>query len=79
MNALPAILNPEFLTKDAADRILLDGPEDPVSRPIDQAETASPSIAAPEHEKVHDERLWAETRPRDAAPHRHHQLQLLSG
>src|SRR5262252_9479157 len=27
-------------------------------RPIDQAEAAARFIAAPEHEKMHDERLW---------------------
>jgi L-lactate dehydrogenase complex protein LldF len=28
------------------------------NRPIDQAEAAARFIAAPEHEKMHDERLW---------------------
>ena len=51
------------------------------SRPIDQAEAAARFIAAPEHEKMHDERLWdvlQQTRSRNTASHRH-QLQLLSG
>jgi len=29
------------------------------NRPVDQAEAAARFIAAPEHEKMHDERLWA--------------------
>ena len=28
------------------------------NRPIDQVEAAARFIAAPEHEKMHDERLW---------------------
>ena len=32
------------------------------NRPIDQAEAAARFIAAPEHEKMHDERLWDETK-----------------
>ena len=35
------------------------------SRPIDQAEAAARFIAAPEHEKMHDERLWDLRQKRD--------------
>ena len=34
-------------------------------RPIDQAEAAARFIAAPEHEKMHDERLWDLRQKRD--------------
>jgi hypothetical protein len=36
------------------------------NRPIDQAEAAARFIAAPEHEKMHDERLWDLRRKRDS-------------
>jgi L-lactate dehydrogenase complex protein LldF len=35
------------------------------SRPVDQAEAAARFIAAPEHEKMHDERLWDLRQKRD--------------
>jgi len=35
------------------------------NRPIDQAEAAARFIAAPEHEKMHDERLWDLRQKRD--------------
>jgi L-lactate dehydrogenase complex protein LldF len=38
-------------------------------RPIDQNEAASRFIAAPEHEKMHDERLWDLRGKRDAQMH----------
>jgi hypothetical protein len=34
-------------------------------RPIDQVEASARFIAAPEHEKVHDERLWDLRQKRD--------------
>jgi L-lactate dehydrogenase complex protein LldF len=39
------------------------------SRPIDQAEAAARFIAAPEHEKMHDERLWDLRQKRDREMH----------
>ena len=39
------------------------------SRPIDQAEAAARFIAAPEHEKMHDERLWDLRQKRDCEMH----------
>ena len=39
------------------------------SRPIDQAEAAARFIAAPEHEKMHDERLWDLRQKRDHEMH----------
>jgi L-lactate dehydrogenase complex protein LldF len=39
------------------------------SRPIDQAEAAARFIAAPEHEKRHDERLWDLRQKRDREMH----------
>jgi L-lactate dehydrogenase complex protein LldF len=39
------------------------------NRPIDQAEAAERFIAATEHEKAHDERLWDMRRRRDTAAH----------
>jgi L-lactate dehydrogenase complex protein LldF len=39
------------------------------SRPIDQAEAAERFIAAPEHEKMHDERLWDLRQKRDREMH----------
>jgi len=39
------------------------------SRPIDQAEAAARLIAAPEHEKMHDERLWDLRQKRDREMH----------
>jgi L-lactate dehydrogenase complex protein LldF len=38
-------------------------------RPIDQAEAAARFIAAPEHEKMHDERLWDLRQKRDRQAH----------
>uniref|UniRef100_UPI003F9A096E LUD domain-containing protein n=1 Tax=Rhodoblastus sp. TaxID=1962975 RepID=UPI003F9A096E len=38
-------------------------------RPIDQAEAAARFIAAPEHEKMHDERLWDLRQKRDREMH----------
>ena len=38
-------------------------------RPIDQAEAAARVIAAPEHEKMHDERLWDLRQKRDREMH----------
>ena len=38
-------------------------------RPIDQDEAASRFIAAPEHEKMHDERLWDLRKKRDGQAH----------
>ena len=39
------------------------------NRPIDQAEAAARFIAAPEHEKMHDERLWDLRQKRDREMH----------
>jgi L-lactate dehydrogenase complex protein LldF len=39
------------------------------NRPIDQAEAAARFIAAPEHEKMHDERLWDLRQKRDREAH----------
>ena len=39
------------------------------NRPIDQAEAAARFIAAPEHEKMHDERLWDLRQKRDHEMH----------
>jgi L-lactate dehydrogenase complex protein LldF len=39
------------------------------SRPINQAEAAARFIAAPEHEKMHDERLWDLRQKRDREMH----------
>jgi L-lactate dehydrogenase complex protein LldF len=39
------------------------------TRPIDQAEAAARFIAAPEHEKMHDERLWDLRQKRDREMH----------
>ncbi len=39
------------------------------NRPIDQAEAAVRFIAAPEHEKMHDERLWDLRQKRDREMH----------
>jgi L-lactate dehydrogenase complex protein LldF len=39
------------------------------NRPIDQAEAAARFIAAPEHEKMHDERLWDLRQKRDRESH----------
>src|SRR5262244_3766099 len=39
------------------------------SRPIDQAEAAARFIDAPEHEKIHDERLWDLRQKRDREMH----------
>src|SRR4029077_7942914 len=39
------------------------------NRPIDQAEAAARFIAAPEHEKMHDERLWDMRQKRDRESH----------
>src|SRR5580692_11670973 len=39
------------------------------SRPVDQAEAAARFIAAPEHEKMHDERLWDLRQKRDREMH----------
>jgi L-lactate dehydrogenase complex protein LldF len=39
------------------------------SRPVDQAEAAARFIAAPEHEKIHDERLWDLRQKRDREMH----------
>jgi L-lactate dehydrogenase complex protein LldF len=39
------------------------------SRPIDQAEAAARFIASPEHEKMHDERLWDLRQKRDREMH----------
>jgi L-lactate dehydrogenase complex protein LldF len=39
------------------------------NRPIDQAEAAGRFIAAPEHEKMHDERLWDLRQKRDREMH----------
>jgi L-lactate dehydrogenase complex protein LldF len=39
------------------------------NRPIDQAEAAGRFIAAPEHEKMHDERLWDLRQKRDRETH----------
>jgi len=38
-------------------------------RPVDQAEAAARFIAAPEHEKMHDERLWDLRQKRDREMH----------
>ena len=39
------------------------------NRPIDQAEAAERFLAAPLHQKAHDERLWDVRRKRDVAAH----------
>jgi L-lactate dehydrogenase complex protein LldF len=39
------------------------------NRPVDQAEAANRFIAAPEHEKMHDERLWDLRQKRDREMH----------
>ena len=39
------------------------------NRPVDQAEAAARFIAAPEHEKMHDERLWDLRQKRDREMH----------
>ena len=39
------------------------------SRPVDQAEAAARFIAAPEHAKMHDERLWDLRQKRDREMH----------
>jgi len=39
------------------------------NRPVDQAEAAARFIAAPEHEKMHDERLWDLRQKRDRQMH----------
>src|SRR5260221_8976777 len=39
------------------------------ARPVDQAEAAARFIAAPEHEKMHDERLWDLRQKRDREMH----------
>ncbi len=39
------------------------------NRPIDQAEAAARFIAGPEHEKMHDERLWDLRQKRDREMH----------
>src|SRR5271166_6208638 len=39
------------------------------SRPVDQAEAAARFIAGPEHEKMHDERLWDLRQKRDREMH----------
>jgi L-lactate dehydrogenase complex protein LldF len=39
------------------------------SRPVDQAEAAARFIAAPQHEKMHDERLWDLRQKRDREMH----------
>src|SRR5262249_12348820 len=39
------------------------------SRPVDQAEAAERFLAAPEHEKMHDERLWDLRQKRDREMH----------
>ena len=39
------------------------------NRPIDQVEAAARFIAAPEHEKMHDERLWDLRQKRDREMH----------
>ena len=39
------------------------------NRPIDQAEAAARFIASPEHEKMHDERLWDLRQKRDREMH----------
>lgn len=39
------------------------------NRPIDQAEAAARFLAAPEHEKMHDERLWDLRQKRDREMH----------
>jgi L-lactate dehydrogenase complex protein LldF len=39
------------------------------NRPIDQAEAAARFVAAPEHEKMHDERLWDLRQKRDRESH----------
>jgi len=39
------------------------------SRPVNQAEAAARFIAAPEHEKMHDERLWDLRQKRDREMH----------
>lgn len=39
------------------------------NRPIDQAEAAERFLAAPMHQKAHDERLWDVRRKRDVAAH----------
>ena len=39
------------------------------NRPIDQAEAAARFIDAPEHEKMHDERLWDLRQKRDREMH----------
>ncbi|MBV8145055.1 MAG: 4Fe-4S ferredoxin, partial [Gammaproteobacteria bacterium] len=38
-------------------------------RPVDQAEAAARFIAAPQHEKMHDERLWDLRQKRDREMH----------
>src|ERR1700720_2573492 len=45
------------------------GAKGPGSRPIDQVEAAARFIAAPEHEKMHDERLWDLRQKRDREMH----------
>ena len=39
------------------------------NRPVDQAEAAARFVAAPEHEKMHDERLWDLSQKRDREMH----------
>jgi L-lactate dehydrogenase complex protein LldF len=39
------------------------------NRPVNQAEAAARFIAAPEHEKMHDERLWDLRQKRDREMH----------
>jgi L-lactate dehydrogenase complex protein LldF len=39
------------------------------NKPVDQAEAAARFIAAPQHEKMHDERLWDLRRKRDREMH----------
>ena len=39
------------------------------NRPVDQSEAADRFIAAPEHEKMHDERLWDLRQKRDRESH----------
>ena len=39
------------------------------NRPVDQAEAAGRFIAAPQHEKMHDERLWDLRQKRDREMH----------
>ena len=56
----PPNLQPELQPRGAR----VDG-----NRPIDQAEAAARFIAAPEHEKMHDERLWDLRQKRDREMH----------